>query len=147
MLKRLTHEAEETMAKLNFGELEPLVMLFYWLNREFPMINKNPVLHKFLNYSFDKDMYDLAEAKFPFLTKRFQQSDLASVLGGEDLVAKRSASIKELKHDSLEQTRAQMKFYDETMATLKTEQVFEKSSEEAKDKFWTLTPYESRELN
>jgi hypothetical protein len=62
MLKRLTHEAEETMAKLNFGELEPIVMLFYWLNREFPMINKNPVLHKFLNYSFDKDMYDLAEA-------------------------------------------------------------------------------------
>ncbi len=76
------------------------------------------------------------------MTRRFQQSDLASVLGGEDLIAKRGASINELKHDSLEQTRAQMKFYDETMATLKTEQVFEKSSEEARDKFWTMTPYE-----
>lgn len=81
------------MHKLNFGELEPTVMMYYWLNREYPKIQENPVLHKFINYSFDKEMYAHAEARFPYLAKRFQKSDIASVLGGEDLDAKRGTSV------------------------------------------------------
>ncbi len=40
-----------------------------------------------------------------------------------------------------------MKFYDETMAKLEEKQVFEKSSEEVKHKWWTLTGFEQRELS
>ena len=81
------------MERLNFEQLEPTVMMFYWLNREFPLIKDNPVLNKFINYSFDKEMYQHAEARFPYLAKRFQMRDIATVLGGEDLVAKRGVSV------------------------------------------------------
>lgn len=105
-MKRLNQEAEDVMHKLNFDELEPTVMMYYWLNREFPLIKDNPVLNKFINYSFDKEMYDHAEARFPYLARRFQKSDISTILGGEDLNAKRNTPVSELKYDSLEQTRA-----------------------------------------
>jgi hypothetical protein len=69
MQNRLKQEASKLLAELNYEKNKGDILFFYFLNKTFPYIKKNPTLKKFMNYSLEKDVYDTAIKNFPYMTE------------------------------------------------------------------------------
>lgn len=57
------------LSDFNYETHKGDILVFYFLNKSFPYIRKNATLHKFMNYSLDKNAYDEAIKNFPYMTE------------------------------------------------------------------------------
>jgi len=60
------------------------------MNQSFPNLKNNAVLQRYITYSFDQDMRNIALLPYPYLTNIFMRRELIAALGNQDLVASKS---------------------------------------------------------
>lgn len=69
MQNRLKQEAAKLLSEFNYEKHKGDILVFYFLNKTFPNIRKNPTLKKFMTYSLEKDVYDNAIKSFPYMSE------------------------------------------------------------------------------
>lgn len=112
MKARLQAELETVHDMVNWQQIEGEIMVYYFLNKTFPNFQKNEALRRYLTFSHDDQTYNQAQAIYPFMTEFFQRKTVMTMIGTQDLDYKKGKTIKELEHESIEQTRQDLDEYE-----------------------------------
>lgn len=69
MQSRLKQEAAQLLSEFNYEKHKGDILVYYFMNKSFPNIKKNPTFKKFMTYSLEKDVYEQAIKFFPYMTE------------------------------------------------------------------------------
>lgn len=103
-------------------------MMYYYLNKQYPgYFDADGMLASFMNYSKEDEAYSAVTQLFPHMSEEFRRKEIHTVLGNREL--EMNKPIKELKYNSMEQTRQELKIIDAFEAS-QEQKTFEPLSDE-----------------